>query len=70
KKNWLFIGHPEAGQQSAILYTIIENCRLHEVNPVEYLEDVLPRIQDHPKARVCELLPRQWKAARGEQAAA
>ncbi|MBU6301924.1 MAG: IS66 family transposase, partial [Verrucomicrobia bacterium] len=45
KKNWLFIGHPEAGQQSAILYTIIENCRLHEVNPVEYLEDVLPRIQ-------------------------
>ena len=69
KKNWLFIGHPNAGQQSAILYTIIENCRLNDIDPVEYLEDVLPRIQDHPKARVCELLPRQWKAAREQRAA-
>jgi len=70
KKNWLFIGHPNAGQQSAILYTIIENCRLNDIDPVEYLEDVLPRIQDHPKARICELLPRQWKAAREQRAAA
>jgi len=69
KKNWLFIGHPNAGQQSAILYTIIENCRLNEIDPVEYLEDVLPRIQDHTKARISEFLPRQWKAAREQKAA-
>jgi len=23
KKNWLFIGHPEAGQRSAILYSLL-----------------------------------------------
>jgi len=23
KKNWLFIGHPEAGQRSAIIYSIV-----------------------------------------------
>ena len=69
KKNWLFIGHPNAGQQSAILYTIIENCRLHGIDPAEYLEDVLPRIQDHAKSRISELLPRQWKAARDAKAA-
>lgn len=60
KKNWLFIGHPKAGQVSAIIYTIIENCRMNEVNPFDYLVDVLPRIQDHPANRVSELLPRQW----------
>jgi transposase len=64
KKNWLFIGHPKAGQMSAIIYTIIENCRLHGIDPMEYLLDVLPRIDDHPKCRTAELLPRAWKAAR------
>jgi hypothetical protein len=68
-RGWRGFSHPNAGQQSAILYTIIENCRLNDIDPVEYLEDVLPRIQDHPKVRVCELLPRQWKAAREKRAA-
>jgi hypothetical protein len=69
KKKWLFIGHPNGGQQSEILYTILENSRLHDIDPVESLGDVLPRTQDHPKARLCELLPRQWKAAREQRAA-
>jgi len=54
---------------SAIIYTIIENCRLHDIDPMEYLLDVLPRIEDHPKRRVAELLPRPWKAARKRGAA-
>ena len=29
KKNWLFFGDANAGQRSAIVYTIIENCRRH-----------------------------------------
>ena len=33
KKNWLFIGAAEAGERSAILYTIIENCRRSGINP-------------------------------------
>lgn len=64
KKNWLFIGHPNAGQVSAVIYTIIENCRMNGVNPFDYLVDVLPRIQDHPINRISELLPRQWAAAK------
>jgi transposase len=69
KKNWLFIGHPKAGQTSAIIYTIIENCRLWGIDPMEYLNDVLPRIMDHPQTRIAELLPRQWKEARFAAAA-
>jgi transposase len=70
KKNWLFIGHPKAGQTSAIIYTIIENCRLNDIDPMEYLLDVLPRIMDHPRNRIRELLPRAWKEARAQRIAA
>lgn len=69
KKNWLFIGHPKAGKTSAVIYTIIENCRMNEIDPFSYLVDVLPRIQDHPVNRINELLPRQWAKARKESAA-
>jgi len=64
KKNWLFIGHPNAGQRSAIIYTIIEECRLHQVDPLAYLVDVMPRIMDHSSHRIAELLPRQWAETR------
>jgi transposase len=40
KKNWLFFGKAEAGQRGAIIYTVIESCRRHGVDPYEYLRDV------------------------------
>ena len=58
KKNWLFIGHRNAGQMSAIIYTIVENCRIWEVDSMECLLDVMPRIMEHPSDRIAELLPR------------
>ena len=68
RKNWMFIGHPNAGQMSAIIYTIVENCRMWDIDPMEYLRDVLPRIMDHPASRIRELLPRQWKQSRAAAA--
>jgi transposase len=44
KKNWLFIGQAEAGERSAIIYTIIGNCRQHGLDPQEYLRDVFTRM--------------------------
>lgn len=64
KKNWLFIGHPKAGQTSAIIYTMVENCRMWDIDPLEYFADVLPRVMDHTASKVAELLPKQWKQAR------
>ena len=64
KRNWLFIGHPKAGQRSAIIYTMVENCRLHGIDPLAYLTDVMPKLVDREAgADVNDLLPRQWKAA-------
>jgi hypothetical protein len=34
KKNWLFIGHPDAGQRSAILYSMIVSCQRHGNDPL------------------------------------
>jgi transposase len=44
KKNWLFIGHPEAGQRSAIIYSLVVSCQRHGKDPLAYLRDVLARL--------------------------
>lgn len=44
KKNWLFIGHPAAGQRSAIIYSLVVSCERHGKDPLAYLRDVLTRI--------------------------
>lgn len=62
KKNWLFVGHPDAGQRSAILYSVIVSCLRHGVEPFAYLRDVLTRLpamtnQDD----LAPLLPSNWQ---------
>lgn len=64
KKNFLFIGHPEAGQRSAVIYSVLGSCRRHGINPAEYLQDVFERL---PKAKTSELqslTPAAWAKAR------
>lgn len=62
-KNWLFIGHPDAGERSAIIYSIIGSCRRRGIDPLLYLRDVLGRLpamtnQDD----LAPLLPANWTA--------
>ena len=58
RKNYLFVGNDAGGQRAAILYSLIESCKSHGVNPVEYLTDVLTRISTHPAEKVADLAPR------------
>ena len=44
KRNWLFIGEAEAGERSAILYSIVECCRRRGLDPYAYLRHVLTRL--------------------------
>lgn len=69
KKNFLFFGAEEAGQRNAIIYTLIANCRLHQVEPCEYLKDVLTRLPSATNQTVAELTPANWKAARQKNVA-
>jgi transposase len=64
KKNFLFIGHPEAGQRSAVIYSVLGSCRRLDINPAEYLQDLFERL---PKARTSEiksLTPAAWLKAK------
>ena len=69
KKNWLFIGHPEAGERSAILYTLLENCKRLGINPEDYLRDVLTRLPSMTNFQTHELTPANWLASRKAEAA-
>jgi hypothetical protein len=64
KKNWLFIGADHAGQRSAILFTIIESCRRRDINPFEYLRDVLTRLPSMTNWQIKDITPSAWAAAR------
>jgi hypothetical protein len=64
KKNWLFIGHPDAGQRSAILYSLIVSCQRHGKDPLAYMKDILarlPRMTNRDDLRA--LTPRLWQPA-------
>ena len=64
KKNWLFIGAAEAGQRSAILYTLIESCHRRGLNPFDYLRDVLTLLPSMTNWQVKNLTPAAWASAR------
>lgn len=61
RKNFLFVGHESAGNNLAVLYSLISTCEACGVNPMEYLPDVMRRISTHPAAQIRELLPDRWQ---------
>ena len=63
RKNWLFVGSDRGGRAAAIALSLIQTCKLHDIDPFAYLADVLRRLPAHPINRVDELLPFRWKPA-------
>jgi transposase len=64
KKNWLFIGDGQAGDRSAILYTVIESCRRRGIDPFAYLRDVFTRLPTMTNWQVKDLTPEAWAKSR------
>jgi transposase len=64
ERNWTFIGHPEAGEKSAIIYTILATCRVHCIEPRAYLTDILEQLvpagSEPPAELLDSLLPWNW----------
>jgi hypothetical protein len=63
KKNWLFFGDADAGQRSAIIYSIIESCRYHGIEPYTYLHNVLQRLPSMTNRQIKDIVPKAWAAA-------
>ena len=64
RKNWLFIGSEAAAHRTCVLLTIVNTCKALQINPFEYLRDVIARVSTHPMSRIAELTPREWKRLR------
>lgn len=65
RKNWTFAGADCGGERAAAMYTLLETCRLNDVDPQTWLADVLDRIgKGHPVNRLDEQLPWTWKVER------
>ena len=64
RKNYLFCGNHEAAQNMAIVCSLLATCRNHDVNPRDYLNDVISQMPYHTKAsheELLQLLPHKWK---------
>lgn len=61
RKNYLFAGSHEAAKRSGMLYSLLGTCKMHHIEPYNWLKTVLQQIPAHPVNRVHELLPHKIK---------
>ena len=65
RKNFLFCGNHDAAENTAVMYSLLGCCKALDVNPREWLIDVLSRIPEYNNdysMDLAELLPHRWKA--------
>lgn len=67
RKNYMFCGNHDAAENAAIMYSLLGCCSASDVNPREWLNDVLTKIpyyNNDYSLDLADLLPHNWKAAR------
>lgn len=61
RKNWMFCWTELGARHVGIVQSLLVTCRLHDIDPYDYLVDVLQRVGQHPASQVEQLTPRVWK---------
>ena len=61
-KNYLFAGSHEAAKRSGMLYSLLGTCKMHGIEPYNWLKEVLQKIADHPINKIQNLLPHRYKS--------
>ena len=62
-KNWMFVGGKDTGWRSAVIYTFVEQVRIHGADPFRYFEWVFEKLMHHPEPggeEIDALLPTTW----------
>jgi transposase len=60
RKNYLFAGSHESAQMIAQIYSFVAACKTHDINPSEWLADVLVRLPATKPSQYSELFPSNW----------
>ena len=61
RRNWLFVGSDDGAEVNAVFVSLLASCRLHDIEPREYLRDLFCLLPDWPQTRLLELAPAYWK---------
>ena len=64
RKNSLFCGNHEAAANMSVISSLLATCKAHDVNPRDYLNDVIAQMPYYKKAareQLLNLLPHKWK---------
>jgi len=64
RKNYMFCGNHDAAENAAVMYSLLGCCKLHDINPREWLTDVFTKIARYNSdysLDLAELLPPNWK---------
>jgi transposase len=70
RKNYLFCGNHDAAENAAIMYSLLGCRKASDVNPQEWLTDVLTRIPEYNNnysLDLADLLPHNWKVSKNVQ---
>jgi transposase len=66
RKNWMFYGSDTHAESAAAIFSIVASCRLHSIDPEQYLDEILRLLPYWPQERFLELAPKNWKATRAK----
>jgi len=67
RRNWLHVGQESGGEKAANLFSLMITCKRLNVQPYDYLHDILRRRPSHPNKDIWQLTPRGWKEAFASQ---
>jgi transposase len=66
RKNFLFAGSHQGAIRAAVIYSLIGSCQHHDINPQEWLTDVLTKLPARKANDIDDLLPQNWKSEKEE----
>jgi len=62
RNNWIFVGSDEGGEVNATFVSLLASARLHKLDPLAYLRDLLCLLPSWPACDVLQLAPVNWAA--------
>lgn len=57
RKNYLFAGSHDGAQRAAVIYSLLATCKLNDIEPYQYLKNLLEIIPEYPVNQLDNLLP-------------
>ncbi len=67
RRNYMFCGNHDAAENAAIMYSLIGSCKANDVDPREWMTDILTRLPEYNNdysKDLADLLPHNWKTCK------